>query len=110
MTEQASLRALERRVLRLRDAGLGEDEIARRFRRSPEMIRRIVVLAGLPRPRPANPVHADPLRPLERRILRWRDHGSDYAAIGARFRRSAAHMERVEGFAHYKLSTRSLDS
>lgn len=55
MTEQESLRALERRVLRLREAGLGEDEIARRFRRSPDMIRRIVVLAGLPRTPIRNP-------------------------------------------------------
>jgi hypothetical protein len=65
------------------------------------------MLAGLPRPQPAYPVDPQPLRPLERRILRWRDHGSDYAAIGARFRRSAAHVERVEGFARYKLTTRS---
>jgi DNA-binding CsgD family transcriptional regulator len=110
MIEQGGLRALERRVLRLADAGVGEDEIARRFRRSPDMIRRVIVLAGLPRPQPADPVARQPLRPLERRILRWRDDGSDYAAIGVRFRRSPAHVERVEGLARYKLATRSLDT
>jgi DNA-binding CsgD family transcriptional regulator len=106
MTAHTELRALERRILRLSDAGVGEEEIARRFRRSPDMIRRVIVLAGLPRPHSVHP-SPQPLRPLERRILRWREGGSDYAAIGVRFRRSAAHVERVEGLARYKLATRS---
>jgi len=38
-------RALERRVLALRSAGLGYDEIAPRFRASPEFIQRVEGLA-----------------------------------------------------------------
>jgi DNA-binding CsgD family transcriptional regulator len=97
-------RAIERRVLRLVEEGQDEAEIARRFRRTPETIARIIVMANLPRSdRPVEPAVARRLRPLERRVLRWRDGGADAAEIGARFRRSAAHISRVEGFARSKL-------
>jgi len=82
--------------------GVGETEIARRFRRSPEMIRRVITLAGLPRS--AAPARNEPLRPLERRVLRWRQNGAEYEEIGPRFRRSPAFVQRVEDLANYKLS------
>jgi DNA-binding CsgD family transcriptional regulator len=97
------LRPVERLVLRLVAEGVGDVEIARRFRRSPAMIRRIAVMASLPRPAGARVVSDDRLRPLERRLLRWRHYGATYAEIGSRFRRSPAFVHRVETLAHYKL-------
>ena len=100
------LRPVERVVLRLVDEGVEEVEIARRLRRSPEMIRRITAMARLPRTARVAAVPDDGLRPLERRLLRWRHYGATYTEIGARFRRSPAFVERVEAFAHYKLEDR----
>ena len=97
------LRPLERLVLRMVAEGVGDVEIGRRFRRSPEMIRRIDTMARLPRTVRGPAVSDDGLRPLERRILRWRHYGATYAEIGARFRRSPAFVARVETLAHYKL-------
>lgn len=37
------------------------------------------------------------------RVLRWREGGADYAEIGRRFGRSPNFMDRVEGYASYKL-------
>jgi hypothetical protein len=35
------------------------------------------------------------LRPLERRVLRWREDGASFDEIAARFRRSPEFIERV---------------
>jgi DNA-binding CsgD family transcriptional regulator len=107
MTESLQrLRPVERLVLRLIDAGVGDVEIARRFRRSPEMIQRIAAMARLPRAAGVRVVSDDELRPLERRLLRWRHYGATYTEIGSRFRRSPAFMARVEALARYKLEDR----
>ncbi len=97
------LRPVERLVLRFVAEGIGDVEIARRFRRSPEMIRRIAAMARLPRTGGARLLSDDGLRPLERRLLRWRHYGASYAEIGTRFRRSPAFVARVETLARYKL-------
>lgn len=90
-------------MLRLVDQGVAQAEIGRRFRRSPEMIRRIIVMTRLPRTAGAPATGGTGLRPLERRILRWREGGAAYSEIGPRFRRTPAFIERVEVFAHHKL-------
>ena len=98
-----ALRPLERRVVQLVDDGVATTEIADRFRRSPEMITRIVGMAALPGRTTVAPASGEVLRPLERRVLRWRETGAAYEEIGARFGRSAAHIEQVEQLARYKL-------
>jgi DNA-binding CsgD family transcriptional regulator len=102
MAETRVLRPIERRVLRLVDAGVDDAEIGRRFRRSAAMIRRIVGYTGIPRHAPATGTSASGLRPLEQRILRWREGGADYVDIGRRFGRTPDHVRRVEALARYK--------
>ena len=104
MASPPALRPIERRVLQLEALGVERAEIARRFQRSPEFIGRLVDLARLPL-RNA-PEHDGQLRPLERRILAWREQGADYEEIGPRFRRSPDFVRRVEDIANYKLEPR----
>jgi DNA-binding CsgD family transcriptional regulator len=106
MSQTQALRPLERRVIRLVEDGVAPSEIGRRFRRSPEMINRIVGMAALPGRTTGAVAQSDGLRPLERRVLRWRDGGADYNEIATRFGRSAGHVERVEALARLK-STRT---
>lgn len=103
MADTASLRPLERRILRLVDEGVDRAEIARRFNRSPQFVTRVVEFTRLPRAGGVPQTAA--LRPVERRILRWRAGGADHADIGRRFHRSPGHIERVEQLAQYKLQT-----
>jgi hypothetical protein len=102
MMDLDALRPIERRVLRLSDEGIDHREIARRFRRSPDFIARVIDFARLPGRGPSG--GNEVLRPVERRILGWRQQGADYSDIGPRFGRSPAFVERVERLAHYKLS------
>jgi hypothetical protein len=103
MTNTAGLRPLERRIRRLVDEQMPEADIARRFRRSPDFIRRVVEWSGLPN-RAAVPSAAGQLRPIERRILRWREDGAEPAEIALRFGRGLDYVQQVEDLARYKLA------
>src|SRR5581483_10874192 len=104
VSETSKLRPLERRILRMVDEGMSTDDIARRLRRSPAAVERFITLSRLPgRDAPAG--RAGSLRPLERRVLRWRDRGAGYDDIGARLRHSPDFVERVEALANYKLTS-----
>ncbi|MGH8874459.1 MAG: hypothetical protein ACRDVM_04300 [Acidimicrobiia bacterium] len=94
------LRPIERRVLQLRDEGHELEEIARRFRRSSDHIERILAYTELPRA--GRPPSQSPLRPLERRVLGWREEGVSYGEIGRMFKRSPDHIRRVEGMAYLR--------
>jgi hypothetical protein len=37
-------------------------------------------------------------------VLRWRDEGTDFADLAARFRRRPGFLEQVEQLARYKLA------
>ena len=97
-----NLRPIERRVQKLEEAGMTTDEIAKRFKRSPDHIARISSYSALD-DRSYEP-RQTALRPLERRVLHLRGEGLDHEEIGRRFRRSPEHMRRVEGFALYKMA------
>ena len=101
MPHDYRLRPIERRILRLVGDGVDDVEIGRRFRRSPEWVAQVRRLAQYPR----NGMHmqGDVLRPLERRVLRWRAAGAEYDQISPRFRRSPEFLRQVESLAQYKL-------
>ncbi len=102
MESVPGLRPLERRILRLAADGFDDAEIGRRFGRSPEWVGRVRALAQVPRTA-SSVAPADRLRPLERRILRWRESGAEYSELSPRFRRSPEFLQRVEALAGYKL-------
>jgi len=86
--------------MRMRDRGMSSNQISLTLRRSPEHVERMLSYAELPgrqgRPRPSG------LRPLERRVLHWRQQGLDHTEIGRRFKKSASYIRRVEGLAHLR--------
>jgi hypothetical protein len=47
---------------------------------------------------------ADRLRPLERRLLRWRRAGLRHEDLSGRFRRSPEFLARVQDHDRYKLA------
>ena len=99
------LRPLERRVLAMRDEGIDIDEIGRRIRRTSRQVERIIGWTEIPRTGP--PAKRSP-RAIEQRILALRAQGESHEQIGARFRKSAGFIRRVEGLAHYTLGLRLL--
>ena len=101
MVEGSHLRPLERRVARLAAEGVVPDEIGRRFNRSGDFIERVLVLASLPGRRPPEPPRG--LRPLERRLVRWREEGASPMELADRFCRGPGHIERVLALVDYKL-------
>jgi hypothetical protein len=104
MTDTERLRPVERRVLRWAEAGLDDAEIARRFGRGEKWTAQVRFLADLDRATPSA-ARSDRLRPLERRLLRWREEGVGHDELSHRFRRSADFLARVEEYALYKLAT-----
>jgi hypothetical protein len=98
------LRPVERRVLRWAESGLDDAEIARRFGRGERWAAQVRFLADLDRP-PLRAQRDDRLRPIERRVLRWREQGADHDQLSGRFRRSPEFLARVEEYANYKLAS-----
>jgi hypothetical protein len=107
MTTTEGLRPVERRVLRLADEGLDDAEIGRRFARGEAWVAQVRRLAEVDRPTTAPGGDDETLRPLERRLLRWRAQGVDHDDLAPRFRRSPGFLARVEEYAHYKLAAAS---
>lgn len=102
MVHDTSLRPVERRVLRMSEQGLDDAEIGRRFRHSADWTARVRSLSEVPRPN-GHHLRGDVLRPIERRVLRWRAAGADYDELAPRFRRSPDFLRQVEALARYRL-------
>jgi IS30 family transposase len=103
VVDEERLRPVERRIRTLVRHDVPVGDIAERFRRSPEFIHRVIELSELSSRTTQMPSSAQ-LRPIERRILRWRDDGASHAEIGPRFNRSPGFIQRVEHLARYKLT------
>lgn len=97
------IRAIERRMTTMAAAGLTPAETGRRFRRSGRYVEQVLRLAQVPR-EPAGRLHSSEtsLRPLERRLLRWRDAGADPGEVATMFGRTPEHIERVLALVDYK--------
>lgn len=100
--DREGLRPIERRMLRLAEQGVPAAEIAWRFRRTPRTVRQVISLCD--RPAGTAPVRDDPLRPIERRLMRWRDAGVGIDDLAFRFRRGPAFLRQVEDIARLKLA------
>ena len=98
----AGFTPIERRMVRLASQGVDDEEIARRFRKSPGFVQRVRALARVPRTG-TGPASAT-LRPVERRVLKWREDGASATDIAARFRRQPRSIEQIERLARYKQS------
>jgi DNA-binding CsgD family transcriptional regulator len=110
VTSEAHLRPIERRIRRLVAAGVDPAEVAWRFRRSRRSVSQILVLSSRPHREASSSTNPQVLRPLERRILAWREAGASYAELGARFRRSPQFVRRVEDLARAKLARAEKDA
>lgn len=99
----AELRPLERRVSKLAADGVVPAEIGRRFNRSEDFVERVLELANAPG-RSAPPPESG-LRPIERRLMRWRDAGASADELADRFKRGPEYIERVLELADYKQRT-----
>jgi DNA-binding CsgD family transcriptional regulator len=99
----AQLRPIERRIASMAAAGLTPAETGRRFRRSERYVEQVLRLAQVPRRLDPQPCDAGmSLRPLERRLLRWRDEGADPVDMATMFGRTPEHIERVLALVDYK--------
>ena len=98
-------RPIERVITRLHENGANPSEIGRRVAKQPGTVLRILAMteirSGLQYTRP---VSGHTLRPIERVVLRLRADGESYGEIGNRLRRSGRYVQKVEQFAHLKLS------
>lgn len=97
------LRPIERRMRQLSNEGLDEVEIAWRFRRSPRYVRRVLDLSEHAGRTGHSSIDGNGLRPVERRLMRWREEGADLEELAPMFRRRPRTLAQVEQMAAYKL-------
>lgn len=99
------LRPIERRVLDMRNDGVGVEEIASRIKRSPEFVERMFDWTAIPRNGKTSDRH---LTPMQQRVLDLRAAGETREEIASRFKKGEAYIRQVEGLAHFKEGQRLL--
>lgn len=102
---QQGMSPIERVVTRLHDAGASPSQIGSRIGKKPGTVARILDMASF-RAHSYSPARdsGEPLRPVERVVLRLRAAGEGYGEIGNRLGRSGRQVKEIERFAHLKQS------
>lgn len=101
----SNLRPMERTVRRLSANGHDEVDIAWRLRRTPRYVRQVLELSERSDRAGTDSRDDRGLRPIERRVLWWREQGLTHDDLAPRFRRGPRFLEQVERLAHYKLAS-----
>ena len=96
--DEQRLRPIERTILRLKSSGMSLPEIARRVRKRPGTVERILLMIDYKRDVEATEKVSEPLTPLERVVLRLREEGENHGEIGSRLGRSGAQIRRIESY------------
>lgn len=104
-TDPQYLRPIERRVLDMRNGNVPLDEIATRFRKTPEFVERLIGWTEIPRNGSSSERQ---LTPIQRRVLDLRADGESHSEIAAKFRKTERYIRQVEGLAHFKEGQRLL--
>lgn len=99
------LRPIERRVLDMKEEGVVIDEIAKRIRKSPEFVERLITWTEIPRNGSSTDRH---LTPMQSRVLDLRAEGKSHEEIASKFKKGEDYIRQVEGLAHFKESLRLL--
>jgi DNA-binding CsgD family transcriptional regulator len=98
------MRPIERVVMRLREEGASPAEIGKRVGKKPGTVNRIVKMAGYREDGMSPRTPSDnPLRPVERVVMRLRGDGETYSQIGNRLALSGRRVQLIERLAEFKL-------
>ena len=90
---------MERRVVRMREAGDSVETVARKFRKSPDFIERVLRMIEIPRSGEARRRQPTPLQNV---VLALRAKGESHESIARRFRKSDRFIRQVEGHARFQ--------
>jgi DNA-binding CsgD family transcriptional regulator len=91
--------------MRLREEGASPAEIGKRVGKKPGTVNRIVKMAGYREDGMSPRTPSDnPLRPVERVVMRLRGDGETYSQIGNRLALSGRRVQMIERLAEFKLN------
>ncbi|HEY4606214.1 MAG TPA: hypothetical protein VIH55_01085 [Acidimicrobiia bacterium] len=102
MPDGSNLRPIERVVMRLHTQGASSPEIGKRVGKKPGTVDRIIRMIAFKDGVTRSTVSHDPLRPVERVVLKLRARGESYGEIGNRLARSGRRVQLIESFAEFK--------